>query len=127
MASEATVESTRDFFDEHNFFGLDQENVMFFEQGMLPCLTPEGRLILDQKNKLSKSPDGNGGLYKALVKEGVLDDMKRRGVEYVHVYCVDNILVKVADPIYIGFCIQKNSDCAAKVYFDIFLFSFQHY
>lgn len=115
MTSEATVIPTKEYFQENNFFGLQDSDIVFFEQGSLPCFDFEGRILLDEKHKVSKAPDGNGGLYRALRDNGILEDMRKRGVQHLHAHSVDNILIKVADPIFIGYCVKQCADCAAKV------------
>lgn len=115
MTSEHTMEPTLDFFRSHGFFGLQESDIVMFEQGSLPCFTFDGKIILDAKHRVARAPDGNGGLYRALRDRGILDDIKRRGVEYLHAHSVDNILIKVADPVFIGYCISQGADCAAKV------------
>lgn len=114
MTSGATHEETMAFFRQHNFFGIPESYLMFFKQGELPAVTREGKLILKEKHSLAMSPNGNGGIYPALLKERVIDDMKMRGIDYIHMYCVDNALVRVADPYFMGSCIMRGTDCAAK-------------
>ena len=115
MTSASTVKPTSDFFRNNNYFGLKPENVVVFQQGTLPCFTFEGKIILSSKSDLARAPDGNGGLYRALRKDGILADMEKRGVECVQLYCVDNVLVRVGDPLFVGYCLSKGAECANKV------------
>ena len=115
MTSASTVKPTSDFFEQNNYFGLDAENVFIFQQGTLPCFTFEGKIILGEKGALSRAPDSNGGLYRALRNEGVLADMKQEGIKFIQLYCVDTVLVKVGDPVFMGYGLSKEAECANKV------------
>ncbi|KAM3514031.1 hypothetical protein MY11210_002348 [Beauveria gryllotalpidicola] len=115
MTSGPTRKPTEEFFEKNNYFGLDRSNVQIFEQGVLPCISNEGKILLEDKGKVAVAPDGNGGIYPALILWGVLDDMRKRGIQHIHAYCVDNCLVKVADPVFVGFSAEKNVDIATKV------------
>jgi len=112
MTSPLNHEATTEYFAKNDNFGID---VKFFPQGTLPALTPEGKMILEAPTSLAVAPDGNGGIYPALVKHGILDDMKGRGIKYIHAFGVDNALVKPADPTFVGYCIKRGADCGNKV------------
>jgi len=115
MTSGPTRKPTEQFFEENKYFGLNRNNVIFFEQGVLPCISNEGKILLENKGKVAVAPDGNGGIYQALIGSGVVQDMSKRGIKHVHAYCVDNCLVRVADPTFIGFSAEKDVEIATKV------------
>lgn len=102
MTSQATHDATKKYLEDHHFFGLNKPDVILFKQGLLPCYTFDGKIILERKNLVALAPDGNGGLYLALKNNKVIEHMTNHDVKYVHAHSVDNILVKVADPIFVG-------------------------
>ncbi|CAH0513930.1 unnamed protein product [Peronospora belbahrii] len=115
MTSRMNHDTTIEFFKKHKFFGLKESQMFFFPQGILPCFTMDGKLILENAHKLATAPDGNGGIYKAMKSSGALARLQACGVKYLHVFSVDNALCKVADPTFIGYCIDKQADCGNKV------------
>lgn len=116
MTSDPTRIATENYFKENNFFGLDSKNVIFFSQGTLPALSLNGdKFLLETKNKLVESPDGNGGLYRAILNNNLIEDFDKRGIKHIHMYCVDNVLVKVSDPLFLGYSALNEFDVATKV------------
>lgn len=115
MTSGPTRKPTQEFFEQNSYFGLNRNNVLFFEQGVLPCISNDGKILMESKGRTAVAPDGNGGLYQALIGGGIVQDMQKRGVQHIHAYCVDNCLVRVADPTFIGFSAEQNVDIATKV------------
>ncbi|XP_058197078.1 UDP-N-acetylglucosamine diphosphorylase 1-like isoform X4 [Rhododendron vialii] len=115
MTSPFTDDPTRKFFECHKYFGLEADQVTFFQQGTIPCVSKDGRFIMETPYRVAKAPDGNGGVYSALKSSRLLEDMATRGVKYLDCYGVDNALVRVGDPTFLGYFIDKGVAAAAKV------------
>ena len=115
MTSPINHEETIRYFEKKSFFGLSKDGVYFFKQGMLPCFTNEGKIIMETPSKVAMAPDGNGGIYPSLKNSGMLEDMSKRGIKYLHVFSIDNALTRPADPVFMGYCISKEADCGNKV------------
>ena len=115
MTSEANDAATQKCFEENDFFGLDPKNVFFFTQGMWPGMTKDGKIILDRPGHIFMSPDGHGGLLAALRRSGALNDMRARGIKSVFFFQVDNPLVEIADPAFIGYHVLQKSEYSLKL------------
>ncbi|HIV09349.1 MAG TPA: UDPGP type 1 family protein [Candidatus Spyradenecus faecavium] len=115
MTSETNDAATRAVFEANDYFGLDRADVFFFVQGMWPALDPEGKIILDKPGHIFMSPDGHGGTLAALDRSGALADMAKRGIEQVFFFQVDNPMVDIADPTFVGLNAAKGADMSLKV------------
>ena len=90
MTSPMNHDETESFFQEKGFLGLEASQVKFFPQGTPPCMTPEGKMMLETGCKVGAASDGNGGIYGALRSKGCMADMESRGIKYIHTHAVDN-------------------------------------
>ena len=113
MTSGLNNESTQEFFEKNNYFGLNPENIIFFIQGTMPAIAYNGELLLSNKDSLALAPDGHGGTLRALRRSGCLDKMKSDGVEYISYFQVDNPLVSVVNPLFIGLHALEESEMSA--------------
>lgn len=114
MTSDENNEETETFFKEHNFFGYPEKCVTFFKQGKLPMLDTNGKIILNEKGQIKEAADGHGGIFQSMLKDGVTFDMKARGIEWAFIGGVDNVLVKMVDPVLIGLAEDKHVLAAGK-------------
>ncbi|MFM7134155.1 MAG: UTP--glucose-1-phosphate uridylyltransferase [Planctomycetota bacterium] len=102
MTSPLNDGDTRAFFRDNNWFGRNPADTFLFPQGTMPSVTFDGKLILESKGALAVNPDGHGGALRAIHASGALEDMQARGIEQVSYFQVDNPLVRIADPVFLG-------------------------
>jgi len=116
MTSERNHEQTVAFFKEHQFFGYPQAYIHFFKQDMAPSLDHQGKILLEEKGRISLTPNGNGGWFSSLQRNGMIAEMKENGIEWLNVFSVDNVLQNIGDPVFIGATIVNGHAAGAKVY-----------
>ena len=114
MTSRENNNDTVAFFEEKGYFGYPKEAIKFFKQGELPMVGTDGKILLDKEGFVKKAADGHGGIFEALVKNHMIDDMKKRGLEWLFIGGVDNCLVKMCDPLFIGLAKEKGYLAAGK-------------
>jgi len=114
MTSTVNDAATRAFFKKNGHFGYNSADVVFFQQGMMPAFAMDGKLLLAERDSLALSPDGHGGSLRALQVSGALADMRRRGVEHLSYFQVDNPLVHCVDPLFLGLHDLTGSEMSSK-------------
>ncbi len=114
MTSRANDDETRAFFERHNNFGYPARDIFFFVQGTMPAIDDNGKVIMDAVDNIFMNPDGHGGTIIALGKSGALDDMRKRGLAEAFYFQVDNVLVDICDPLFIGYHTAASADMSAK-------------
>ncbi len=115
MTSDKNHDETIAFFEEKNYFGYPKDFVKFFKQEMAPSVDFQGKLYMESADSLSLSPNGNGGWFYSMEVTGVLKDVKARGIEWLNIFAVDNVLQRIADPVFVGATIDSGCVSGAKV------------
>ncbi len=114
MTSPLNYHATKDIFKANDYYNLDRKNVFIFRQGTLPNFDLDGKILLAEKDTIASSPDGHGGCLKALYQSGAIDDMKTRGVEFISYWQIDNPLVNLFDPLFIGLHALDKAEMSSK-------------
>jgi UDP-N-acetylglucosamine/UDP-N-acetylgalactosamine diphosphorylase len=115
MTSEKNHDDTVQFFKEMSYFGYDSSFISFFVQDMAPSVSFDGKIYMEGKSRISISPNGNGGWFSSLVRAGLLDEIRDKGIEWINVFAVDNVLQRIADPCFVGAVIDSGLQSGGKV------------
>lgn len=114
MTSRENNADTVKFFEENNYFNYNKNDIKFFMQGQLPMLDMSGKILLNEQGLVKLAADGHGGVFESMFKNGIVDDMQKRGIEWIFIGPVDNPLAGMVDEILIGIAEEKNAMSAGK-------------
>ena len=115
MTSEKNHDATVGFFKEHYYFGYDKDYIAFFKQDMAPAADFDGKVYMEAKDSIATSPNGNGGWFLSMKKSGLLELVEKRGIEWLNVFAVDNVLQSIADPVFAGAVLEGGYSVGSKV------------
>ena len=115
MTSRENNAATKAFFEANDYFGYDKDSIIFFTQCMLPMIHADsGKIVLSEKGKIKEGADGHGGIFRAMAMSGVFDDMTARNIKWIFVCGIDNVLVRVCDPLLPGFMETTGNQVGGK-------------
>lgn len=115
MTSQSNDAETKAFFEAHQYFGYDPNCVHFFIQEMAPAVDAQHKILMNAKDNLILSPNGNGGWFSSMQRAGLLQTIEEIGLEWLNVFAVDNVLQQIADPVFIGATIASGCASGGKV------------
>ena len=108
MTSHENNKDTISFLEEHNYFGYPKEFISIFKQSELPLLDEEGKLLIGEHNSIKEASNGNGGIFNSMLRNGIIEDMEKRGIEWIFIGSVDNVLLENIDTLLLGLTVSKN-------------------
>ena len=114
MTSEENHEQTIEFFEKMNYFGYPKKSIIFFKQAEEPLVSKEGKLLIGTDKLIKFASNGNGEIYRSMQKDGIVDDMKEKNIKWIAITGIDNILVKIVDPLLLGITIKQGNQIASK-------------
>ena len=114
MTSVENNDETIAFFEDNNYFNYPKEYIKFFKQAEEPLVDKFGKLLINEDKVIKLASNGNGEIYKSLAKNKILDDMNSKNVKWIVVSGIDNILINLIDPIFIGLTIKQKNKIASK-------------
>lgn len=115
MTNDKNYDATTSFFKEHNYFGYNPDYLHFFKQEMVPSVDYNGRIYLEAPGQICLSPNGNGGWFSSLCKAGYLQLLLDTNTKYINVFSVDNVLQRIADPVFLGAILTEGYASGGKV------------
>ena len=115
MTSDKNHDETKSFFKAHNYFGYHADYIHFFRQEMVPSVDFEGKIYLENPGQICLSPNGNGGWFSSLCKAGHLKNILDANIKYINVFSVDNVLQRIADPVFLGAVLTEGYESGGKV------------
>lgn len=117
MTSEENDKQTKDFFESHHFWNYPKDKITFFTQGKLPTITTEGNLILQEPYLIKEASNGNGNVFNAMKKHHIIEDLESKDIKWMSFGGIDNVLLKNADPFFLGLTVKNNYQIASKSIF----------
>ena len=114
MTSRENNDQTEGFFKENNYFGYEPSAITFFKQGELPMCSEQGNLLIDENGLIKEAADGHGGIFESMRRNGIINDMQARGIEWAFIGPVDNVLVQMVDATLLGVALDRNVLAAGK-------------